>query len=847
MLSLQEALEKYPKESFGDFVKLAEQEREKMLQLFPIESWSEMPLDKYALGQENSENTFCRWIEFNTQHLGSIRGGSANKLIIYKHKNRPGWYYDASAYKNEQDAWRDVRDSFVKAFEFAKTGDYDDIDDLTPLRSGPSLRVKVLYLYFPDQIMPVYTKAHMQHFLSLLGKTDTDAEPIRLNRSLLTLLKQNPAFNNWTTIEMMCFLYQWADPRESSRIVKVPPGDNAKFWPDCLAGSYVCVGWDEIGDLREFDSKDSFKDKFYELYLAGYNNSKSTTSKKANELWTLRELEAGDIVIANKGLSKVLAVGEVVEPGYDWMPEREEYKHIVHVKWDTSFEKEIERQGNWGTTTVARVSLALYQQITKNQASQQIRLLQPTGEPFLKEIEDAIERKCQVILYGPPGTGKTYYARRFSVWWLLKSQGSQDPETVLADKDAFNMVEKGLSTAQMSTKFWWMVANPQNWNWGELFTNGSVEYRYGRLKKNFPKVQPGDLVIGYQASPDKRIVALAKITEGLHSTSTGEQKITLAPVHQIKNGLTFEELQNDEVLKNSEPLQFRNQGTLFALTDRETEYLSARLIEKDPKIQDILRGEETVGQLTRLTFHPSYSYEDFIEGFRPLDTGSGGLALRLEDGIFKRVCNEAKANPQKKYLILIDEINRANIAKVFGEIITLLEKDKRDLAITLPQSKDNFSIPSNVFLLGTMNTADRSIKLLDSALRRRFAFIEMMPNVEILRGAKIGNLPLDDFLDQINSRILKHDGREKQIGHSFLLKDGKPLSEPEELARCFKQEILPLLQEYCYDDYATLRKYLGEKFFNKETQALDMEILDDPDVLLGKLEEEFVNSDSGDD
>ncbi len=847
MLSFQETLEKYPKELFSDFAKLAEQEREKMLQLFPIESWSEMPLEKYALGQENSENTFCRWIEFNTQHLGSIRGGSANKLIIYKHKNKPGWYYDASAYKNEQDAWQAVRDSFVKAFELAEAGDYNSIDDLPPLRSGPSLRVKVLHLYFPDQIMPVYTKAHMQHFLSLLGKTETDAEPIRLNRSLLTLLKQNPAFNNWTTIEMMRFLYQWADPRESSRIVKVPPGDNAKFWPDCLAGSYVCVGWDEIGDLREFDSKDSFKEKFYELYLAGYNNSKSTTSKKANELWTLRELEAGDIVIANKGLSKVLAVGEVVEPGYDWMPERKEYKHIVHVKWDTSFEKEIERQGNWGTTTVARVSPSLYQQITKSQASQQIRLIQPMAEPFLKEIEDAIERKCQVILYGPPGTGKTYYARRFSVWWLLKSQGSPDPETVLTDQDAFHAAEKSLSTAQVSNRFWWMVANPQNWNWGELFQTGSIQYRYGRIQKNFLKVQPGDLVIGYQASPDKRIVALAKITEGLHSASTGEQKITLTPVHQIKNGLTFEDLQNDEVLKNSEPLRFRNQGTLFALTDRETEYLSARLIEKDPELQDILRGEETVGQLTRLTFHPSYSYEDFIEGFRPLDTGSGGLALRLEDGIFKRVCNEAKANPQKKYLILIDEINRANIAKVFGEIITLLEKDKRDLAITLPQSKDNFSIPSNVFLLGTMNTADRSIKLLDAALRRRFAFIEMMPNVEILRGAKIGNLPLDDFLDQINSRILQHDGREKQIGHSFLLKNGEPISEPEELARCFKHEILPLLQEYCYDDYTDLKKYLGEKFFNKETQALDTEILEDPGVLLSRLEEEFVRSGGGED
>jgi 5-methylcytosine-specific restriction enzyme B len=179
------------------------------------------------------------------------------------------------------------------------------------------------------------------------------------------------------------------------------------------------------------------------------------------------------------------------------------------------------------------------------------------------------------------------------------------------------------------------------------------------------------------------------------------------------------------------------------------------------------------------------------------------------------------------------------VAKVFGELITLLEKDKRGMLVTLPQSKDSFRIPPNVYLLGTMNTADRSIKLLDTALRRRFAFIEMRPNIEVLRGVKVGTLPLDDFLEELNRRIAKTEGREKQIGHSFLLEGDEPITDPDEFARRFRQEILPLLQEYCYDDYSALASYVGTKLVDKDAQMIDQERLADTDALLAALEEEF--------
>lgn len=221
--------------------------------------------------------------------------------------------------------------------------------------------------------------------------------------------------------------------------------------------------------------------------------------------------------------------------------------------------------------------------------------------------------------------------------------------------------------------------------------------------------------------------------------------------------------------------------------------------------------------------------------------------LRLEDGVFKRVCLAAKRNPKRRYLVLIDEINRANVAKVMGELLTLLERDKRGLTVTLPQSKQSFEIPPNVHILGTMNTADRSITLLDAALRRRFAFIELMPDTTLLEGTRIQNLELDAFLVALNARVMRSPGggREKQIGHAYLLEGSAPIRDAAELARRFHQEILPLLQEYCFDDYRVLASYLGRKIVDVDNQCLGQDA-HDPVALLEHLEREFGGDDDTD-
>lgn len=240
------------------------------------------------------------------------------------------------------------------------------------------------------------------------------------------------------------------------------------------------------------------------------------------------------------------------------------------------------------------------------------------------------------------------------------------------------------------------------------------------------------------------------------------------------------------------------------------------------------------GQISFVTFHQSYGYEDFVEGIRPRLSGendesqiSEKMEYEIRDGIFKQMCKEASKNYEKPYILIIDEINRGNISKILGELITLLESSKRKdeeeaLEVILPYSQEPFSVPNNLYIIGTMNTADRSIALLDTALRRRFEFIEMMPDSSRL-STDCDGVDLQRLLESINNRIEFLLDRERSVGHAFLIKV-KNLSD---LKAVFKNKILPLLQEYFYDDYAKINAVLNNNGMLESTTISHMKSLDE--------------------
>ena len=239
------------------------------------------------------------------------------------------------------------------------------------------------------------------------------------------------------------------------------------------------------------------------------------------------------------------------------------------------------------------------------------------------------------------------------------------------------------------------------------------------------------------------------------------------------------------------------------------------------------------GRIEMVTFHQNTTYEDFVEGIRPVLAGgasagaetpadggaAGEVRYELSRGVFRRIAERATADPNGRYVLVIDEINRGNVARIFGELITLIEDSKRlgrddEARVTLPVSKTDFGVPANLHVVGTMNTADRSIALLDTALRRRFVFEEMMPDPSHPGvGKNVGGVDCRELLTAMNRRIAVLLDREHQIGHTYLL----GVDELEALANTFRTRIVPLLQEYFYDDWEKIRAVLNQNSFVRKS------------------------------
>jgi 5-methylcytosine-specific restriction enzyme B len=390
--------------------------------------------------------------------------------------------------------------------------------------------------------------------------------------------------------------------------------------------------------------------------------------------------------------------------------------------------------------------------------------------------------------------------------------------------------------------------------------NKRQKYRY------FQEVKPNDLIIGYVTSPQREVVAVCKITKGLHKAEKGE-KIEFEKIEQLPKPIGYDMLQANPDLANSEPL-INNQGSLFKLTEQEYEIIRSLIDETNvPVTTDIetydkkramkglflagtqfdemlaalqekknvvLQGAPGVGKtyiakrlayalvgandplrIEMVQFHQSYSYEDFIQGFRPNPKGH----FDLKSGIFHQFCRRAQREEAtgKPYVFIIDEINRGNLSKIFGELMMLIEPDKRgkEHAIPLAYSQDadeRFYIPENLHLIGMMNTTDRSLAMVDYALRRRFRFITLRPEFsseafrDFLADAGVDSelvkiiVARMNALNEVIAADTKNLGPGYQIGHSYFCPRNGIKPGNDWYHRIIESEIMPLIQEYWFDN-----------------------------------------------
>lgn len=401
------------------------------------------------------------------------------------------------------------------------------------------------------------------------------------------------------------------------------------------------------------------------------------------------------------------------------------------------------------------------------------------------------------ILYGPPGTGKTFAIRnehrRHFTRTRVEHHAPEALEDLLNGLTWFQVVMLALLDAG-----------------GQASVRELGAHRYVRLK---------------HAIKSNKTPINAYLWDTLQSHALADS----ATVNQTKRvgDLVFDK---------------REDGTWYFPEGPPA--VAEELADSAKRIENpVAAGPSRTEDYSFVTFHQSYSYEDFIEGIRPavderLDE-HGGLHYTLSDGLFKIAVRRAilltgfegtidefcRLSPAERrdllegaprYAIFIDEINRGNVANVFGELITLLEADKRlggdnELIVTLPYSQTRFGVPSNLHLVGTMNTADRSIEALDTALRRRFSFVEHMPRPELLDFEIEGGIDPARMLGTINDRLERLYDRDHLVGHAYL----KALEEEpslEALKRAFSLQIIPLLQEYFYGDWGRIGLVLGREF-----------------------------------
>jgi 5-methylcytosine-specific restriction protein B len=374
-----------------------------------------------------------------------------------------------------------------------------------------------------------------------------------------------------------------------------------------------------------------------------------------------------------------------------------------------------------------------------------------------------------LILYGPPGTGKTH--------WLRQKFGEYTDEPSAVDHNT------------------WLQELLTNYGWRSVIATALAEL--GRPAR-VPEIRDCALV---QAKAKQR----GRIATSIQPTLWNYlQEHTPEAVSTVKTAI-------------------RRPPFIFSKSESgDWELLPEwhELDEESAELERFLRAgpsgaHEPIRRYRVVTFHPSFGYEDFVRGIRPIANAEDGTTqFCMVDGIFKQICDEARANPAKRYALFIDEINRANIAKVFGELITLIESDKRGvfdasgrltqgMMVQLPGgdgtdvAEPAFAVPANLDIYGTMNTADRSIALLDIALRRRFEFQEMEPDYSLL-DRFVANVHLGDLLRRINDRLEYLLDRDHRVGHAYLMS----VKDLADLRRVLRVQIIPLLQEYFFDDLA---------------------------------------------
>ena len=628
--------------------------------------------------------------------------------------------------------------------------------------------------------------------------------------------------------------------KEIKNYFKFAPGSQASEWQRFFTEKVIAVDFD-FNDLTMYSSRGEMNQS---IGLPENDGSNITWN-----LWLFKTASIDDIVFATKGVNTCLGIG-IIQGNYSYDKTAENYKHKRTVKWIT--DKVYQYKADLkGYKTLFRPDTFSPTKVYEFILNEYVRLY-----PELTSIFDENNLK--------------YTAEKVVIGTVAEPIYEFEQEQEYEESEPLN--------------FWWLNANPKIWSISnhvegqrQTYTTHNEKGNKRRVYKYFEATKPGDLIIGYESTPTKQIKAIYEVTKGIHNTDDGEE-IEFELVEKLEIPIPWNDLKNNTALQHCEVL-INNQGSLFKLREEEFDIIreiidnkniiTEKLLQssnikkykftEDPdkpfiseadflqtvallkrKKNIILQGPPGVGKtfiarklayeimqevkdanIEMVQFHQSYSYEDFIQGLRP--TQKGGFDLK--DGIFYTFCQRALAHPDRPFFFVIDEINRGNLSKIFGELMMLIEADKRDekfaLKLTYAEDEeDRFYVPQNLYIIGTMNTADRSLAIVDYALRRRFAFVTLQPDYgdnfcSFLSGKGLSTGLVEHIcstVTKVNSKI-KDDinlGEGFQIGHSYFCAFQTNEDENKWWHEILSFELKPLLEEIWFDDSSKVTDILKQ-------------------------------------
>lgn len=771
---------------------------DEFLSAWPTSRLTTMTLDEYS--QAGSKDSFTYWIESRLDELGSIWGGSSFKFGVFSRKDSEhkssdtklsysetyGWY--SSLGTSVEAAFEQVRSFVTQVADWAAKGDLEAIDSFDHL--GEAFKWKIAFHYQNRQapvIVAIFKRAPLAVFVggtssqcmetlqkATLAKRPEDLGILEFGHQVweawsqkkLAIWKLSHGLNDFSAKERKQYLLEELGVMHSDTAK-----GQAESFQEAPVGSlfYLCHGNES-------------------LHLVGQFISDPAPCLKGDG-WLQRRYRV---------LKQSIKHGGYQGGQKGWTPNYRSTFKQVPANDLPEFESALLKP--FFGTDLAELAALAGDPIEDVSSLTAIQSLPPTFQ-----VQHVASKPIPIcsnrIYYGPPGTGKTY-----TLMQLLKRDYQEQVTSISAEEWRSQIIAEKIAALT-----WWEGAAAALYDLG------------GKAK--VPELAEHPFILAIADAKGR--------TSGIKQTLWGTlQHHTILDSTTVNTKLRL----GSAIFEKSVNSVWQFAGDwqeacsdLFALVDK---------LNQGPEASD------SVQRYSFVTFHQSYGYEEFVEGLRPVladeakedDAEASQVAYRIKDGAFKELCRRARNTPDKRFAIVIDEINRGNISKIFGELITLIEADKRDqldgtpppTEVILAYSGKPFSVPANVDIIGTMNTADRSLALLDTALRRRFDFIPLLPDTRAekepgsphsapLAGLSVptnaGDIDVRLMLERINERIEALYDRDHCIGHAYftpLIDVTDEAARFSKLAEIFKNRIIPLLEEYFFEDWRKIRLVLGD-------------------------------------